>query len=53
VNWEEDEQTYHCPCHDADFDIHGLVLSGPPPRPLDEYQTKIEEGNLYIHLLEG
>ena len=53
VNWQEEEQIYHCPCHDAAFDVHGLVLSGPPPRPLDEYQTKIEEGNLYIHLLEG
>ncbi len=53
VNWQEEHKQYHCPCHDAAFDIHGNVLSGPPPRPLDEYQTKIEEGNLYIHLLEG
>ena len=53
VNWQEEKQYYFCPCHNASFDIHGLVLTGPPPRPLDEYQTKIEEGNLYIHLLEG
>ncbi len=32
------------------FDIMGKNISGPPPRPLDEFVTKIEDGNLYVQL---
>lgn len=52
VTWEDGVQEYICPCHDGRFDIGGKVTAGPPPRPLDEYQTKIEEGNLFI-FVEG
>jgi Rieske Fe-S protein len=53
VNWDEASQTYPCPCHDAHFDINGAVLSGPPPRPLDVYETKIEDGTVFIHYVEA
>jgi len=53
VTWKEDQQEYACPCHDAQFDIDGDVTYGPPPRPLDRYETKVEEGNLYIHFVEA
>ena len=53
VNWKDDRQTYVCPCHDATFDLQGKVLVGPPPRPLDGYETKVENGTLFIHFLEG
>ena len=49
VTYEEDTQTYDCPCHDAKFDIDGGVIYGPPPHPLDEYEHKIEEGVLFIN----
>jgi Rieske Fe-S protein len=48
VSWHADLQHYVSPCHDGHFDITGAVLSGPPPRPLDEYPTKIEGGRLFI-----
>ncbi len=50
VNWHPNLQHYVSPCHDGHFDILGKNISGPPPRPLDEFKTKIEEGNLYIQL---
>jgi len=56
VNWIEAEQHFFCPCHDAQFGIDGEVLGGPPPRPLDAYtgeDVKVEEGNLFIHFVEG
>ncbi len=53
VNWHEDVQEYICPCHDAQFDADGKVLGGPPPRPLDKYEIKVEDGNLFIHFVEG
>jgi len=37
VNWKDDAQAFLCPCHDAKFSEEGVVLDGPPPRPLDRY----------------
>lgn len=51
VNWVEADQEYFCPCHNAAFYIDGKVKDGPPPRPMDRYETKVEEGNLFIHLV--
>ena len=53
MNWRNDETDFHCPCHDGVFDVEGKVVSGPPPRPLDEYENKVEDGNLFIHFVEG
>jgi len=53
VNWNDANQEYVCPCHDATFDSDGQVISGPPPRPLDVYESKVEDGNLFIHFLKG
>jgi len=50
VKWDEDAHAFLCPCHDARFDINGAILYGPPPRPMDRYEFKIEEGNILIHL---
>ena len=50
VSWHADQKNYISPCHDGHFDIVGNVVSGPPPRPLDEYITKIENGNLFVQL---
>jgi menaquinol-cytochrome c reductase iron-sulfur subunit len=50
VTWIPDMEHYISPCHDGHFDLLGDVLSGPPPRPLDEFTTKIENGNLFIQL---
>ncbi len=49
VTWDEADHVYKCPCHDARFSIEGDVISGPPPRPLDVYETKVEDGVLYIN----
>jgi len=48
VTWHPDFQEYVSPCHDGHFDIEGFVTKGPPPRPLDEFEIKIEDGNLYV-----
>ena len=53
VIWNEEPRQYICPCHDGRFGINGEIISGPQPRPLDTYETKVEEGNLFIHYVEG
>jgi menaquinol-cytochrome c reductase iron-sulfur subunit len=50
VSWHVDQEYYISPCHDGHFDILGNVISGPPPRPLDEFVTKIESGELFVQL---
>ncbi len=48
VRWIAEQQKFFCPCHNGIFDKNGNVLSGPPPRPLDRFETKIEDGVLFI-----
>jgi len=40
---------FHCPCHHGIFDPKtGAVVAGPPPRPLDTLETRIESGALFV-----
>ena len=48
VRWIADDGKYHCPCHNGVFAKDGTVISGPPPRPLDRYQSKVTDGILFI-----
>jgi quinol---cytochrome c reductase iron-sulfur subunit, bacillus type len=50
-HWEASQQRFICPCHGGQFDATGKVLAGPPPRPLDYYETKVENGTLYMGAL--
>ena len=53
VNWNEESSNFYCPCHAAFFDKNGEVVSGPPPRPLDRYEIRLDGDQLFIHLTEG
>ncbi len=48
VRWITDEQQFFCPCHNAAFAKDGRVLDGPPPRPLDQYEIKVEDDQLFV-----
>lgn len=50
VRWISDQGQYFCPCHNAAFSKIGLVVSGPPPEPLDRFETKVENDQLFILL---
>jgi menaquinol-cytochrome c reductase iron-sulfur subunit len=50
VTWHPGIEHYVSPCHDGHFDVVGNVVSGPPPRPLDEFVTQIDNGNLFVML---
>ncbi len=50
VTWHPNSAHYVSPCHDGHFALTGEVISGPPPRSLDEFTTKIENGSLFIQL---
>ena len=48
VRWIADQEQFFCPCHNAAFDKDGEVASGPPPRPLDRYEVKVEDDQLFV-----
>ena len=47
-HWDDKANNFLCPCHNSVFSIDGRVVSGPAPRPLDRYVTKIDQGKLLI-----
>jgi menaquinol-cytochrome c reductase iron-sulfur subunit len=47
-HWDAGKSEFLCPCHGSEFSIDGKVLSGPAPRPLDRFETKIENARLWL-----
>lgn len=47
INWSPQAQRFFSPCHGGVFDRDGRVLAGPPPRPLDRHEWKVENEVLY------
>jgi Rieske Fe-S protein len=50
VNWRDEMDVFFCPCHDGEFNAAGEVVAGPPPRPLDQFENRIENGQIQILL---
>jgi menaquinol-cytochrome c reductase iron-sulfur subunit len=48
VRWIAEREQFLSPCHNGVFDKQGNVVSGPPPRPLDRYPVKVENGQILI-----
>ena len=48
VRWISDQGQFFCPCHNAVFSKQGEVVTGPPPRPLDQYEVKVEDEQIYV-----
>jgi menaquinol-cytochrome c reductase iron-sulfur subunit len=47
-HWDAQANNFLCPCHTSEFSIDGKVLAGPAPRPLDRYQSRVDNGKLFI-----
>ncbi|HEY0387161.1 MAG TPA: ubiquinol-cytochrome c reductase iron-sulfur subunit [Gaiellales bacterium] len=39
---------FQCPCHGGTYDTRGVRIAGPPIRPLDRFQWKVEKGDLIL-----
>ena len=48
VRWINDQDSFFCPCHNAAFARDGSVQDGPPPRPLDRFESMVEDGILFV-----
>ncbi len=50
-HWEQEARQFLCPCHTSIFSIEGKVITGPAPRPLDQFDTRVEKGKLLLGAL--
>ncbi len=48
VQWEKAKQDFLCPCHGGRYSADGVVLAGPPPRPLKKLPFTVAGGNITI-----
>ena len=39
---------FACPCHGGQYDSEGRRTAGPPVRPLNRYDARVENGNLIL-----
>ena len=52
VQWDTNAKHFLCPCHGGIYDRDGHVVSGPPPRPLDRIDARLNEttGDIEVQL---
>ena len=48
VSYRAERDGFFCPCHDSAFTIEGEVITGPSPRALDRFETRIEGDRLWL-----
>ncbi len=48
VRWDGATERFLCPCHGGAYNAEGIVVAGPPPKPLKPLETRFENGVLYV-----
>jgi cytochrome b6-f complex iron-sulfur subunit len=48
VQWQKDKDDFLCPCHGGVYTADGIVVSGPPPRPLPHIPFTLADGYIVI-----
>ncbi len=48
VQYRKDFGLIWCACHNGKYDLNGRNVSGPPPRPLDEYRVVVQGEEVLI-----
>ncbi len=48
VAWSDGAKRYLCPCHGGAFTATGDPVAGPPPRPMDRYQTQVTDQQVWM-----
>ncbi len=49
VQYEAEDNVIWCACHNGRFNMAGEVISGPPPRALEEYEVNtFDNGEIWI-----
>jgi cytochrome b6-f complex iron-sulfur subunit len=48
VQYRPDLHEIWCPCHNGTYDLQGRNVSGPPPRPLAQFQVHIQGEDIVV-----
>jgi len=48
VQYRSDLSHIWCACHNGHFDLNGLNISGPPPRPLEPYVVNVKGDQIVV-----
>ena len=48
LHWDDKKQLFLCDCHGGQFYPDGRVKAGPPPRAMDRYLTKVDNGKILV-----
>jgi Rieske Fe-S protein len=48
VQFQTQTRQIWCACHNGLFDLNGKVVSGPPPRPLEEFAVRVRGDEVVI-----
>ncbi len=48
VQYQDASRAIWCACHNGFYDLNGQVVSGPPPRPLEQYAVRIRGEEVVI-----
>jgi Rieske Fe-S protein len=48
VQYRQDEKLIWCACHNGRYDLTGKNISGPPPRPLEEFKVNVRGDEIIV-----
>jgi Rieske Fe-S protein len=48
VQYRGDLRQIWCACHNGFYDLNGVQVAGPPPRPLEEYRVAVADGEIVV-----
>jgi Rieske Fe-S protein len=48
VRYVQAAERFICPCHGGVYEFDGKVGGGPPVRPLDRFETRVEAGRVLV-----
>jgi Rieske Fe-S protein len=48
VQYRPDMGLIWCACHNGRYDLNGINVAGPPPRPLTPLKVNVAEGSVFV-----
>ena len=48
VQYREDLSEIWCACHNGHFDLNGVNVAGPPPRPLEAFEVNVRGDQIVV-----
>jgi Rieske Fe-S protein len=48
VQYRDDLRQVWCACHNGKYDLNGRNVSGPPPRPLEDFEVQVRGEEIFV-----